>query len=151
MSDDFIKLDINDKELNKLLKELKAKGKNFSPLTAEIASYLYTATDENFDNESAFDGTPWQRLKDATVAAKGHSKKLHNSGKMRESLTQDSDAGQAVVGLNAYEKGYPYPAVHQFSSDKTPARPFLPFDEDKQLYSKAEEQIIKLVREFVKE
>jgi len=40
MADDFIELDINDKRLNKLLKELRAKGQDFSPLTAGIAEYL---------------------------------------------------------------------------------------------------------------
>jgi len=58
MSDDFIKLDIHDKDLTKFLKKLKAKGKNFSPLTAEIASYLYTATDENFDLDVHLYATP---------------------------------------------------------------------------------------------
>jgi len=151
MSNDFIELDINDKRLNKLLKELRAKGQDFSPLTAEIASYLTTATDENFENQSAFDGTPWDRLADSTIRAKGHDVKLYNSGKMRDSLSGDSDGHKAVVGLNAYSNGHPYPAVHQFGSDKTPARAFLPFDEDKQLYNEAKEEIITLVREFLEE
>lgn len=54
MPDNFIQLDIDDTKLNKLLKELRARGKDFSPLTKEIADHLYNVTDENFDNAGSF-------------------------------------------------------------------------------------------------
>ncbi len=152
MSNDFITLNINDRELRDLLSDLRKKGQDFSEVTAEISNYLYNATDEAFDNESSFDGTPWERLADSTVEAKGHSRKLYADGDMRDGLTGDSDGGKAIVGLNAVsDDGYTYPAVHQFGSNKVPARPFLPFDEDKKLHSEAEEEIIRIVKEFLEE
>ena len=149
MANDFIQVDIDDRQLNALLTDLRRRGQDFSPVTAEIANYLYTVTDENFDNEHSFDGTPWDRLADSTVKAKGHSRKLYDDGDMRDGLSGDSDRGKATVGLNAYSNGYPYPVVHQFGSDKTPARPFLPFDENKELYDGAKDEIIDLVRNFL--
>jgi len=153
MAENFIEVDINDRELTRLLQRLRRRGQDFSPVTAEIANYLYNITDENFDNESSFDGTPWERLADSTIEAKGHNRILYDDGDMRDSLSGDSDGEKAVVGLNAYSNGYPYPAVHHFGSSngKIPARPFLPFDEDKQLYDEVKEGIIDLVREFLEE
>lgn len=150
-SNDFIHLEIDDEDLNALLRELRARGEDFSPVTAEIANTLYDATDETFDNERAFDGTPWERLADTTIEAKGHDSILYDEGEMRDSLGFESDGGKAKVGLNAYSNGYPYPALHQFGSDKTPARPFLPFDENKALYDEAKEEIIEIVRAFLEE
>jgi len=154
MADNLIQIDIDDANLNRLLKELRKKGEDFSPVTKEIANYLYLISDETFDNESAFDGTPWDRLADSTVKAKGHDRKLYDDGDMRDSLSEDSDGGKAIVGLNVIsDDGYPYAVVHQFGTDdeRVPARPFLPFDEENQLYEGAKDEIIDLVRDFLED
>ncbi len=159
MSDNFIQVDIDDTELKTLLSNLRKKGQDFSPVTESIAEYLHMVTEEVFDNEGSFDGVPWDRLADSTVEAKGHDKKLwgrdskdESAGKMQESLGSRSDGGKAIVGLNAVsDDGYTYPAVHHFGSNKVPARPFLPFNEDKKLHSEAEEEIIRIVKEFLEE
>ena len=98
------------------------------PLTEEMANHLYNLSEEAFETESSYSGTPWARLADSTVKRKGHGTKLYDQGTMRDSLQSDSTADAAMVGVNATAEGYAYPAVHHFGSSKTPARPFFPFE-----------------------
>lgn len=63
------------------------------------------------------------------------------------------DGETAVVGLNAYHNGFPYPVSQQFGATKAgrgrnvnlPPRPFLPIDPDGDLMTSERENIQKLV------
>ena len=148
---DFIQIDIKDKRVKKAFATLIARGENFRPLTEEIANHLYNLTDEAFEVESAYDGTPWARLSPSTIKQKGNSKMLYHEGTLQRSLWQDSTDDSAYVGVNASANGYDYGAVHQFGSKdgKTPARPFLPFDAHGQVYDTVVDDILLMVKDYL--
>jgi len=147
MADDFIHVEVRDEELQRLLTSLRKKGQDFTPVTAEISNYLYNESDEAFDEERSVDGVPWQRLAPETIKAKGHDRILWDQGTMRNSLAPEHDRNKAIVGVNAHsDDDYAYPAVHQFGN-----RPFLPFDADNHLYSETEDEILTIVKEFLKD
>ena len=150
---DFINVDIKDARLKKAFATLIKRGKNMQPLTAQIAGHLYTLTDEAFAVESAYDGTPWARLADSTIEAKGHNVMLHvKEGRIRERMTMYSDNTSAVVGTNVVsDGGYPFPAVHQFGSEHVPARPYLPFDEHGVIYDTVIDDILLMVGDYLEE
>jgi phage gpG-like protein len=97
---------------------------------AEIANRLRNLTDEAFDEERAYDGTPWARLDDATIRAKGSERILWDEGILRDSLSARSTRTAATVGVGATsgEEEFPYGAAHQFGTRHLPERPFLPLD-----------------------
>ncbi len=143
--------------IDTVLKELaviQTKGQQLAPLFAELANHLYNLADETFENETSPDGSPWQPLSPQTIARKGHSRKLHASGHLRETLSFASDTRSATVGTNAVSvTGYPYPAVQQFgtTAGKVPARPFLPFSAEGDLMAEASDSILTLVHEYFEE
>ncbi len=145
----FINVDIKDAKVKKALHTLIARGENMQPLTEEIANHLYTLTDEAFEVESAYDGTPWARLSPDTVKQKGNSKMLYHEGTLQRSLWQDNTADAAYVGVNASADGYDYGAVHQFGSKHVPARPYLPFDEHGVIYDTVIDDILMMVKDYL--
>ena len=149
----FMNVEIDDARLKQAFGDLIARGENFTPLTEEIANHLYNLTDEAFDVESSYTGTPWARLSDSTIKAKGHDKILHKEGDLRGSLYSTADSDGAYVGVNATANGYPYPAVHQFGTQegKVPARPFLPFNEHGDVYDPVIDEIVEMVKDYLME
>lgn len=142
--------DTNLDEIQTKLEEIQGRGHDMAPLFEEIANHLYNLADEAFENEASPDGTAWRFLTYYTVADKQRDRILHETGHMRETLDFDSDGHSATVGTNAVsEKGYPYPAVHQFGTEdgKVPARPFLPFTDQGDVMDEATDSILALVRE----
>lgn len=150
---DFIQVDIKDQRVKAAFATLIKRGKDMSPLTEEIANHLYNLTDEAFEVESSYTGTPWARLAASTVKQKGNSKALYHEGTLQRSLFADSDNTSAVVGVNATANGYAYPAVHQYGSKdgKVPARPYLPFDEHGEVYDTVVNDILLMVGDYLEE
>jgi len=146
---DFINVDIKDKRVKAAFASLIKRGKNMEPLTEEIANHLYNLTDESFEVESSYTGTPWARLAASTVKQKGNSKMLYREGTLQRSLYQESTADSAYVGVNARANGYAYPAVHQFGSEHVPARPFMPFDEKGQVYDTVIDDMLEMVGDYL--
>ncbi len=136
------------------LATIEAKGQRMAPLFEEIANHLYNLADEAFENEASPDGSSWQPLSPLTIERKGHDRKLHDSGHLRETLDFDSDNRSATIGTHAVsDKGYPYPAVQQFGTEdgQVPARPFLPFTDEGDLMDEAADRILVLVQEYFEE
>jgi phage virion morphogenesis protein len=139
--------------LKENLKNIANKGSDTAPLMAELANHLYNTTFNSLRNETSPDGIKWNPIKAATVRAKkrNKSKALYDTGNLRDSLTSSSSKNEAIVGLNATKGGYPYPAVHQFGSKTTPARPFLPIRDDENLYENVVDELEEIVEDFVRD
>ena len=140
----------NIAEVMQVIESIDAAAENLTPVFSDIADHLFNLADEAFENEASPDGTAWQPLAASTMSLKGHSRPLHDTGHMRETLGSSSDNYSASVGTNATSNGgYAYPAVHQFGTidGRIPARPFLPFDEDGDLMADATDDILTIVRD----
>jgi phage virion morphogenesis protein len=117
-------------------RDMIARPLNYSKPLRQVELYLASQARQCFDQQRAPDGTPWAPLKNPSKARGGSSAKpLRNSGALMASLVgqalgsvRDIDLQGATLtyGTNLRsKKGYPYPAVHQFGSATTPARPYL--------------------------
>lgn len=120
-------------------------------LLETVANPLINAITKSFETESSYLGVPWARLADATVKAKGHDKKLYDKGKLQGSLDSDVDNDEVWVGVNASYRGFQYGLSQHFGSEKRniPARPFLPMDENEELYDGVVEDIIQMVGDYL--
>lgn len=145
------RITVNTHELEQYLNQLVQKGKNLDPVMAEIANLLQNTVEEAFEQKAdPVQGTPWQTLSPITIAAKAKrgysvpSRPLYGDGTMQRSVNHRSSATQAIVGVNAMQRGYPYPAVHQFGTKdgKIPARRFLPVDDNGNLARHVEEEVL---------
>jgi phage gpG-like protein len=76
---------------------------------------------------------------------------LYKDGDLQDKFIYHSTRTEAVVGTNANNKGYDYPAVHQFGTKdkKTPARTFMPFDIKGKLYDDVEKELEEIVVDFL--
>lgn len=123
-------------ELGKLFGAMGARltGLSFERPLRTVALYLSSQARGCFDEARAPDGTPWLPLQHPSKKRGGPTAKpLRDTGMLMASLgarafghvEQVSDTA-LVWGTNLVsEKGYPYPAVHQFGGGNVPARPFL--------------------------
>jgi len=130
------------------LGEIEDKADNLRPVFDEIANHLYNITEDALESNSSPDGTAWEPLSPFTIARKGHGRMLDDKGDMRENISIDSDSESASIGTNSISKtGYPYPAVQHFGTEdeRTPARPFLPFDETGDLMDVGRDDILDFV------
>ncbi len=65
---------------------------------------------------------------------------------MAENFTTSYDNTSATISNNIKSKdGYPYPAVHQFGSDKIPARPFMPFTQNNEIPKDLKDEILDII------
>lgn len=93
----------------------------------EIGAYLHRRVIENFERQSDPWGRPWEPLSPETVARKGSSRILEDTGGLRQSIAWRLVGSEAVaVGTNLE-----YAPVHQFGAKRKniPERPFLPVAE----------------------
>lgn len=134
---DFIRAEIDDRQIQETLRKLAKKVSDLTPFFREAAGILAEAVDENFEGE----GRPerWRPLAPATIKArsrKGHwpGMILNISGSrgLVGSITRHYDAHSAIVGTNKV-----YGPIHQFGGRTgrgrritIPARPFLTLDDD---------------------
>lgn len=94
---------VDAKGLQRAFDRLEAGLRNARPLMREVAFLMADAVAENF----AQGGRPtWLGL------AKGGPSKLQDTGRLRNSIVQYSDATAAVVGTNLV-----YAAIHQFGGE----------------------------------
>jgi phage virion morphogenesis protein len=117
----MIKIDIDDREVQKALSSLAARVKDRRPLMRKIADIMKDAVEENFEQE----GRP--RWKPSKRAMKQGGKTLQDTGSLVTSISMRYDNNSAVVGTNKK-----YAAIHQFGGKAgrgkkvtIPARPFL--------------------------
>ena len=76
-----------------------------SDITADIASYLLSSTDQRFDDEVGPDGSKWAQ---SHRARKQGGKTLSNKGFLRDSFTTSSSPKHAAIGTNHISA-----AIHQ--------------------------------------
>lgn len=135
------------------IERINQKGGNLSVLMKDIGHTLDSMATEALDNETSPDGTPWQPLKPATLRRKQQSRTLYETGDL-QMIQVESDHNSVTIGTNAKSKaGYAYPAVHQFGSKDghTPARAFLPFEQDGDLMDVAADSVLDAVYAYFSE
>lgn len=117
----MIKIDIDDREVQKALSSLAARVKDRRPLMRKIAGIMKDAVEENFEQE----GRP--RWKPSKRAMKQGGKTLQDTGQMAASVSEEYDNDSARVGTNKK-----YAAIQHFGGKAgrgkkvtIPARPFL--------------------------
>ena len=148
-----IKVNINQ-ELTKNLEALEKKLNNPKELYSQIGIYLLEVVEESFQNEASADGKKWEELKPSYLLQKrkkGYTKILQNKGRLAESIDYLADDNKVAIGTNLV-----YAPIHQLGgyagknkSSYIPARPYLPV-EDGELYENIIEDILSLIKEYIK-
>jgi len=151
-------------ELEAALAKLSHKAQNLAPVFHDFGNTLTQGIEESFDGQRSYDGTSWEALKPSTLAYKqkhGGSKILQSGeSNLYESIAYNAESNSLTVGVNAYsDDGYPYPLVHQFGTTKAgraknttiPERPFMPIDEDGNVYEEVKEELLELLEEYLSE
>jgi phage virion morphogenesis protein len=123
-----IDITIKDKALSDALRQAARVAEDMRPLLNAIGETVTRQTFERFKSEGpAPDGTPWKKLKDATVERKRKRKKsekiLRESGILGDTIApQMPDSNTVVIGTNSV-----YGRVHQmgYKEKNIPARPYL--------------------------
>jgi len=133
---DMIKVTIDDREVKELTEQLLEKAINTEPVMRKIAGIMFSAVEENFEQE----GRPaWPELSPVTIKqrekeGKWPGKILQKSqGGLAASIQEYHNEETAIVGTNKE-----YARIHQFGGKAgrnlkvtIPARPFLKItDED---------------------
>ena len=142
--------------INRTLQDLENKLINTRPLINELGNHIYNTIEESFETQTTPDGKSWSPIKKAMHKnyGLGTDKILYRTGHMRNSLYHYSVIGGGmVVGVNATSKGYAYPLVHQFGTDKAGknknitivARPFMPIKANGEIYKETERELEELI------
>lgn len=138
-------------EIQALFSKLEDKLDDTIPIMAEIANVLYNQSMKSFEDQESPSGLPWQRLADSTVESKKHPEKmLYEEGSLKLSMSLYADRTTAEIGSNS-----DYAAIHQFGgktgrnhASTIPARPYMPLQENGDLYPEAWEGIFDILDEF---
>lgn len=119
MTGTHITFSVNDADVRAMLERQAEPGTG--RLVPRLGEYLQASTKERFKTEIAPDGTPWEKLKTATIRRKKYNpdKVLTLRGYLRGSIRwQELSPGSVAVGTNME-----YAAIHQFGGDiQQPAR-----------------------------
>lgn len=104
------------------LDQLDSRAANLAPALNESALFMERETKLNFARQAAPDGTPWAKLKPATLREKRGGGILVRSGALSGSIAaQPATARQVTVKSS----GIQYGIFHQFG--RRMARPFMGF------------------------
>lgn len=137
------------------LEDIEDKADDITPLLKELTNHLKNVTEESFENQKTPEGNNWTPIKprknDNTP-----TKILYDTGHMQDTLYANSFMDSAVVGVNTISKGYQYPLVHQFGTDKAGrgnktkivARPFMPIKKSGELYENVQKDLEEIVDEY---
>jgi phage virion morphogenesis protein len=90
----MIKITIDDREIQKMLKDLAGRVKDRRPLMQKIAGIMQDAVDENFKQE----GRP--KWKPSKRAQKQGGKTLQDTGSLATSISSRHDNNSAQIGTN---------------------------------------------------
>lgn len=156
-----INIEYDDQQVQRAIRRLLRAGADLSPAMRTIADHLAASTRQTFDDETAPDGSPWQKLKPSTIKQRERSgyvpiNILGRSGDLKASIIGQSDASSVVVGTDRI-----YATTHQFGAKKgvfgktkrgapipwgdIPARPFLGVNANQ------EENIQQIVLDYIKD
>jgi phage virion morphogenesis protein len=133
------------------LEEIGQHISNTAPLMKEMGNYLYNITRDSFDNEKDPNGRDWSPIKTNAYQSKYYSKMLYQEGDLQDKFIYQTSKSEVVIGTNANNNGYLYPAVHQFGTKdgKIQARAFMPITLDGKLYDDVEKELEEIVIDFV--
>ncbi|MGE4402840.1 MAG: phage virion morphogenesis protein [Desulfobulbus sp.] len=169
-------IEIEDHEVNHALKGLEHRVIDLHLAMAAIGLYYERSVLENFQNESAPDGTPWAKLSATTLQLglgrnKGFGKKggltargkrylqgkriLRESGDLEAAVHSQAGLASVTIGVGGH---IPYAAIHQFGGQAgrgrkvtIPARPYLGLNagEGMTLAGKDKQRVQEIVEQFV--
>ncbi len=113
-----IRLDIDDGNVRRVLRELREAVNDMKPAMKAVAGQLETSTKNRFFTKKAPDGSTWARLSRVTQRrrlkkGKRRNDKLIFSGRLVRSITSDFDNRSAVVGTDV-----PYARTHQEGAER---------------------------------
>lgn len=127
-----VRVTINDRELNQVLRRLARLGGEPGRFLKPIGRQLINSTNERARREVSPDFTPWPELTPAYAATKRGSHMMRESGNLLGSLTREVEGNTLRVGTNRI-----YGAIHQFGGQAgrgrkvtMPARPWLGLSRD---------------------
>lgn len=142
---DGITIEVRSKEFRDFLHRAATQIGDFTIPNRALAAQLYAETLRNFDNE-ANGGVPWAPLAESTIrskAKKGYSRKLQNTGALRASFLPFSTRELAGVGALSTREHADISIVHEFGTDRIPARPMLPSE------SRAEQVALRVYQFYI--
>ena len=102
---DRFTITVDDKELLAYLGQAEARADNMSPVMGDISLVLADGIEQAFADQAAPDGTPWEKLRDSTIAArkrKGYwpGKIGQQTGRLASSIVPDHGPTFAAAGTN---------------------------------------------------
>jgi phage virion morphogenesis protein len=104
---------VDDARLVAVLRDLQARCGNLKPVMQTVGQTLVTQADLGFRAEKDPWGTPWKKLKAATLRARRGRRKgakiLRDTGRLAGSINYRATADSVTVGTNVI-----YAAIHQF-------------------------------------
>ena len=156
MSDEPVKIEVDDRELYELMNRMLAGLQNMEPLMDDVSALMVKESAHQFKSQSGPDGTAWQDLADSTNAQR--EKKgtwpgyiLRRSSGLRNSVQPAYGPDWAQAGSNLR-----YSRIHFFGGQagrgkKTtiPARPYLPVSAEGTLSEKARDRILNAMIDYV--
>lgn len=108
-------------EVRRRLDEIGQRARDTERYLRVAAEDLKTLVDDSFYGSRSPGGRQWEPLDPSTVAKKGSSKPLIDTGALRNSITTRARRDAVLLGTNL-----PYAPVHQYGGEHIPARPYLP-------------------------
>ena len=156
-----IKMKIDDRQINELLRRLRRKMGDLTPVMEEIGELIVSSVQENFNRGGRYSepgswrggNKKWKELAPSTIRERERQgywpgQILVRTGDLKESITYDAGKDYVIVGTWDID----YAAIHQFGGKagrkhaaKIPARPFLVVqDEDL-------EEIKEIILDYIKE
>lgn len=116
---DSISVEIDNQRINQVLQNLAARIEDMSPIMQHVSERMLMGVEQNFLTQGKNAGEMWEQLKKSTVKERDFLrftpiKILTRTGALVTSISNNSDAHNAVVGTNSK-----YAAVHQFGIDET--------------------------------
>ena len=103
---ELVRITIDDKELQAMLRRLEASGHDLTPAMRKIAATLANVVEDNFAAQGRPTWTPSERAKEDGGMT------LQDSGRLASSIATDYDATSAVIGSNVA-----YARIHQFGGE----------------------------------
>ena len=154
-----IKMKIDDRQINELLRRLRRKMGDLTPVMEEIGELIVSSVQENFNRGGRYSepgswrggNKKWKKLAPSTIRERERQgywpgQILVRTGRLKNSIFYEAGKDHVTVGTNVV-----YAAIHQFGGKagrkhaaKIPARPFLVVqDEDL-------EEIKEIILDYIK-
>jgi len=131
MSDAAIEVQVDDRELRRVLRALQRRGDDLSGLMTGLGAEMESRVSARFETETDPAGTPWEAWSDGYEIERArrypdaNETILDRYGDMLDSLSYQADTDSVVVGFAAE-----YAAYHEWGTLWMPRRGLLMDDPD---------------------